>query len=106
MLACQNVSPWFFRRNVERAEYAIAAYGGGMTGHFRFWRDWSLWVLCEACYSRAIRCQPPLQPWRNRVASSGEAPETPTGRPTLPVEGSLGRLKGWLRRYMLKESGR
>lgn len=43
------VHPWFFRRNIKRAEIAIQAFGGGKTGRLRFLRDWSVWLVCDAC---------------------------------------------------------
>lgn len=44
------VSPWLFRRNNAIAEHIKEVLGGGQLGDRRFRRDWSPWLVCDACH--------------------------------------------------------
>jgi hypothetical protein len=52
------LSPWVWRRSAELAEILIRYYGGGEKGRYRFWQDWSIWLVCEDCETRYIEQGP------------------------------------------------
>lgn len=58
----------FFRRSQAWAESLIDAFGGGREGRIRYQRDWTPWLLCNACYAATMevarREGPPSPPMR------------------------------------------
>lgn len=43
------LSPWFFRYSNRNAMIAITVYGDGEDGKYRFYKDWSYWLVCDNC---------------------------------------------------------
>ncbi|HSD45394.1 MAG TPA: hypothetical protein VLB87_02190, partial [Pyrinomonadaceae bacterium] len=48
------VSAWMFRYSDKNAQLAIDTYGGGPMAELVFLKDWSPWVLCDACYAKVM----------------------------------------------------
>jgi hypothetical protein len=48
------LSPWLFRANQLIAEATIRAFGGGVHGQLRFWKDWSPWFVCDICRRKLL----------------------------------------------------
>jgi hypothetical protein len=49
------LTPWLFRISTENFKLMQRMYGDGERGRLKALRDWSWWVVCDACFGRFVR---------------------------------------------------